>query len=99
MHSKQNLTHEIQSLVDRWTKTQLKTKWVEKSYTFVDSSLHKQRLITQGEGLHSLLLSSMDFLEEDGRMDSTSSQEREPLSIHTKESIDEEMSGLGRFRC
>ena len=36
----------------------------------------------------------MDFLDEDGRMDSASSQNREHLSLHTKESIDEEMSDL-----
>ena len=41
----------------------------------------------------------MDFLDEDGGMDSPISQEKEPLSLHTKESIDEEMSDLGRFRC
>ena len=66
MHSKQNITHEIQSLVVVVNQDSTQEQsGVEKSYTFVDSSLHKQRLITQGEGLHSLLLSSMDVLEED----------------------------------
>ena len=40
----------------------------------------------------------MDFLDEDGRMDSPSSQNRENLSLHTKESIDEEMSDLEEGR-
>ena len=32
-------------------------------------------------------------------MDSPSSQEKEPLSFHTKESIEEEMSDLRRDGC
>ncbi|KAB2612163.1 hypothetical protein D8674_036843 [Pyrus ussuriensis x Pyrus communis] len=40
-----------------------------------------------------------DFLDMDEGMDSPSSQEREPLSFHTKESIEEDMSGLGINGC
>ena len=40
----------------------------------------------------------MDFLEEDGWKDSPSSQNREPLIFHTKESFDEEMSDLEEVR-
>ena len=40
----------------------------------------------------------MDFLEEDGGKDSPSSQNREPLIFHTKESFDEEMSDLEEVR-
>ena len=40
----------------------------------------------------------MDVLEEDGWKDSPSSQNREPLIFHTKESIDEEMSDLEEVR-
>ena len=40
----------------------------------------------------------MDLLDEDGWKDSPSSQSWEPLSLHTKVGLDEEMSDLEEVR-
>ena len=70
--------------------TQNKVSW--EIYTFVDSSLHKQRLITQREGLHSLHLKSMDL---DGWKSFSKFPKLRTSKYPHQGEIGEEMSDLG----
>ena len=112
---KQNITHEIQGLVVvvNQDSTQILKKRVEKLlYLWSTSLLSKGYSPMWGPSFLSLIAPWLhgcgwrnfaswlhDFLDMDEGMDSPSYQEREPLSFHTKESIEEEMSDLGRNGC